>query len=186
MNNEPGVLEKLAYLIIRGGAASVELFLHRRFGVRYMSLFVGTGFLVICVYFYFIPVKQNKAFLAYGILFVVSWLLTSIKTWIRYSMGDNEHSLYRGYPRLLSRNRPHREYLTKQFVEPALVGFAGVCTLDLNAPLGIYWIFAAMCVFAANANDRRVQNREAMIMHDAVVEQQLRASRFQQIHGVRD
>jgi hypothetical protein len=185
-NHTPPVLHRLVSAIVRGGAVSVEVFLHRRFGLRYLSTFGPLAAGMMLIYAAFVPVQEARPFFVYVVSFGVCWLLLTIETWLRFWRGDNEHSGYGGFPRLLRRSLAFKEYRVKQLAEPMLVGIAGYCALELNRPLAIYVIFAAGCLFLSNAVQRRNETREAMMLHDATLEQQHRVNRFREIHGVRN
>jgi hypothetical protein len=184
-NNGPPLLHRLAFVIVRGGAVSAEVFLHRRFGLRYLSTYGPFGAGLMMIYAAFVPVHELGPLFVYLVAFGVSWLLMTVETWLRFWRGDNEHSGYGGFPRLLRRTLAHKEYRVKQFAEPMLVGCAGYCALEWNRPFATYLMFAATCLFLSNAAQRRWETREAMMLHDATLQQQHRANRFREIHGVR-
>jgi hypothetical protein len=184
--NSPSLAHRLAFGLIRGGAVTVEVFLHRRMGIRYVTGFGSLGILIMSAYFALLPLNHAGPFFIYMLAFGVTWLLTIVETWLRFWRRDSEHSLFRGFPRLLRRELAYKEYRAKQFGEPVLVGCAGYFAFQWNGPLGVYWMFAAACLFLSSAAERRWETRDAMMLHDAALEQQNRARRFREIHGVRD
>jgi hypothetical protein len=174
----------IAFGIVRGISVTVEVFLHRRFGVRYIPICAPFGMMAMMLSVVFIPTEKLGPFVLFMGAFLACSLLAMIGAWVRFRQGDNEHSLYNGFPRCLPRTRGHREYKVKQFFEPMLVLFLGYIVLDWSASLGVYWMFAAACLFLTNASGRRWDTREAILLHDATLDQQHRARRFREIQGL--
>jgi hypothetical protein len=175
----------IAFGMCRGVSFSVEPFLHGRFGVRYILVCGPFAVVSLMIFAMFIPPEKAGPFVLFMAAFVACSVLAQIGAWIRFRQGDNEHSLYNGFPRCLRSSVGHREYKVKQFFEPMLVLFLGYVVLDWNAYLGAYWIVAAACLFLTNAIGRRRDTREALLLHDAVLDQQHRAQRFKEIQGLR-
>ncbi len=186
INNNPApLLNKLVFGLVRGVAVSVEVFLHRRFGLRYLSQYGCLGAFVMMLYWFCWPDAESGPFMAYLFLYLANWLFITFTTRVRFWRGDNEHTLYSGYPIVLRRGREHREYKVKQFFEPLLVGAVGFYVLQWNRPLGIYWIGAGVCLFISSAWERSWLNWQALALHDATLEQQQSFRRFKEIHGTR-
>lgn len=185
-NGSPPGLEKLLFAMVRGGAVSVELFLHRGFGLRYVTQYGLMGVGLMMFYLAWWPPEEFGPFVVYFLLFVALCLLRILGAWIRFWRGDSEHTLYGGFPVLLRRRLAHREYKVKQFFEPLLVAIVGAYTIQWDRVLGIYWIGAGVCLFISNAWERRWLNWQALALHDATLEQQHSFRRFQEIHGVRN
>lgn len=185
-NQPPQGANTLLLALLQGGAVTVEVFLHRRFGIHYLRHYAPLGTALMIVYAFCWPPEEAIPFLVFCGAFLATWLLTQLEVWRRFYRGDNEHSRYGGYPRLLRRHLAHREYRVKQFFEPMLVGCLGYLVCETNRPLGIFWMFAAACLFITNAYKRAWYTRQGIAMHDAVLEQHETADRFRQIGGYRD
>ena len=179
-------LRDLLVVLIRSVAASVELFLHRRFGVHYVGAYAAPAMLLMTMYSVFWPIDESVPFLLFPVAFFVNCILAQIGVCIRFYRGESEHSRYCGFPRFLRRHLAYREYRVKQFAEPILVGGIGYLACDWNRPLGVYWMFAAVCLYLSTALDRAWQTRQAIVLHDAAIEQHQTAGRFREIHGIRN
>jgi hypothetical protein len=171
--------------VVRCAAVSVEVFLHKRFGSRYCRLqaamVLPLGFCNALVWDWAgYDVDMLLKFLAaYAFTLVMSF----VGVVQRLRRGDQEHSLYSGWPLLLSADRPDKEVRAKQWVEPALVLVVGVVINKVNHPLGAWLIFAAASLFVKNAVANWWQRTQIIDMQDAVFEQYATAGGFRALHG---
>jgi len=161
---------------------SIEVFLHRNFGNRYL------GFQALAVFF-LVPVfglgweQYDLRPLTY---FLPAYLLMLIVARIgvlrRYWRGDSScHSMYSGWPRLLRPDGAITELRCKRLAEPALVFASGyiVCNFG-ELPLGVYLMCGAVCLAITVNVDLTVQRMRVQRMNDAVIEQRLLAERFRE------
>ena len=93
------------------------------------------------------------------------------------------HSRYCGYPRLMKLCLCLSEITVKRFVEPLLVFLGGVFTLQVNQPLGFYWMIGAACMCGQASQAEAWERMQATNMHDAVLDQQEVAERFRGMRG---
>jgi hypothetical protein len=166
----------------RAIALTVEVFLHRGFGSRY----VGCGFIGVVIIFLFsmlFPGQNTSALLGFAALYGVMWLVALVNVGIRrWRKMNGVHSLYNGRPHL-SRLLPNWKETNVKHVESLtafLLGFGVHC---LNRPLGDYLMFAAAFVFVRGYN-LAVQRRDRAIrMNDQMIEQRLVAEQFREMQG---
>src|ERR1700733_4601957 len=97
-NPDARLVGELIQGIGRSLALTVEVFLHRGFGHRY----IGSGFLGVVLIFLFscwFPPQEVQPLLVFGAIYGLVWFLSSIGVLIRYWRGRrNVHSLYTGQP----------------------------------------------------------------------------------------
>jgi hypothetical protein len=159
---------------------TVEVFLHRGFGSRY----VDCGFMGIIVIFFFAQwfPDQNPCFLyCYMIAYAVLWIIAGIGAIKRWWRGKcNVHSRYSGHPYLWSLLPGWKEENVKHLEALAVILF-GYGVHYLNRPLGDYLMFAAGLMFLRGYN-MAAQRRERVVeMNDRAIEQRLDAERFREL-----
>jgi hypothetical protein len=163
----------LFVFLIRMGAVTVEVFLHRRFGARHLGAQAAVAVPFILVFGSFWPENDPRPLWLFLGAYLFMFLCGRIGVLFRQSRGDCEHSRYNGWPRCL---RPSatgtNELRVKEFFEPFMVAFAGVFVCEWNPPLGSYLLFAAGCLYFSGWFNRMWDNERAMDLQDAISEQQ--------------
>jgi len=178
-------LNKLAWQLTQTGATSVEVFLHTRFGSRYLGLYAWTPLMAIpFVGSLSRPEDFGPAFV-FTLMYLFLLLCHYLDIWLRCRRGDREHSRYNGRPSWIGSLGSTHERGMKLYVEPVLVMGIGLLVLGYNGPLGGYLIFAGLCLAITNNTIDRWDRQQAMDMHDAVIDQQQRAERFRGQSGRR-
>ncbi|HEX4488854.1 MAG TPA: hypothetical protein VH088_21440 [Terriglobales bacterium] len=164
----------------RSLALSVEVFLHRGFGSRYISC----GFFGVILMFLFslwFPGQNVQPLLMFAGLYGVCWLVAVLNALIRHWRGQNNmHSLYTGRPFLGSVLPRWKELNVKQLESLAVVG-VGFLVRQLNRPLGDYLLLAASFVFVRGYSLAAQLRNRAVQMNDSAVEQQMVAERFREM-----
>ncbi len=169
--------------ISRTAAVTVEVFLHGRFGERYIGLEAASALILIPVFGMFWPGYDLLPLMQFMGMYLVMCLLARISVTARALRGDREHSRYTGYPHLLRMFPLLPEEAVKRFVEPIFVICAGAFAIEFSEPLGNYLIFAAVCLFiSTNLDDMRTRSC-ALDLNDAVIEQQVAADRFRKMRN---
>ncbi len=64
-----------------------------------------------------------------------------------------------------------------------MVFIVGFLLLELSQPLGLYLMFAAICLMSSNRLIRDAEARRLADMHDALFEQRLTMDRLRQLQG---
>ena len=163
--------------VIRSTALTVEVFLHRGFGARY----IGCGFMGMVVMFVFsmcFPDQNPRPLLCFIAVYGVVWVITAICTLIRFWRGKNAvHSLYTGRPYLWRLLESWKEQNVK-YVEALALILLGYGVHRLNHPLGDYLMVAASIVLMRGYNLAAQRRSRAIEMNDSVIEQRLVAERF--------
>jgi hypothetical protein len=163
--------------IARAIALTVEVFLHRGFGSRY----VGCGLLgtvIIFVFAQFFPAEDPRPILCFLIAYGVLWLVATVGVLIRYWRGnDRVHSRYNGRP-FLWHLLPNWKEQSVKHLEALMVILLGYGVHFLNCPLGDYLMCAASLVFLRGWNLAATRRSRAVEMNDSVIEQRIIGERF--------
>jgi len=169
---------------IDGMAASLEGWLHTDFGEHFLIERFFFAVVVMALWCYccwkndcnVLPMEIFGG--GFVVLCVVGWMSAVA----RRCLGRAQpHTHYPGRP-ILMRILPLGE-LTIKRLEPFIVFGLGYATNHRNAPLGIYLMVAAVCLFICNTLAARRERLHTLQMHNSVVEQSVRAERFRDIHG---
>lgn len=170
-------------------AVSLEVFLHRSasFGERYMGLRAAAAILLIPFYAIFWPEHDATPLIGLLLAYLAMCFCIRIGVLTRARRGGQQvHSLYNGYPRLMTVTRGlFRERTVKLIVEPVLTLVIGALTMALSQPLGGYLMVASVGLLVSVHLSAGYDRVRAMDMYDAYVEQQQLSSTFQHMRGDR-
>jgi hypothetical protein len=175
----------VAMLVFQIGAISMEVFLHRGFGERYLGPRAAAVFILIPLY--------SLGWQGYDLqplfLFLGAYLLMCFVARAgiaeRVRRGEQCHSFYTGWPRFLGPKAKISEIAMKRFWEPGITGLLGLAVRDFNAPLGTYLIFGAISMACSVGASEAIERQRALDMNDAVIDQQQTAERFREMRGER-
>ncbi len=162
----------LLVFVVRMGAVSVEVFLRRRFGARYVGLQGAAAAMMILLSGCLWPGKDLRPLIGFLGAYLFMCLCVRIDALRRQARGDSEHSRYNGWPRLLRWSAANREQAIKLVVEPIFVALIATLIFQRNQPLGAYLLFAAACLFLSGWIDAMWDRHRAMNLRDAIFEQQ--------------
>lgn len=189
MNQEPvqlpdtGQVLNVLGLAVRGWALSLEVFLHRGFGSRYIG---PEGLFGMCAMFLYTlcwPPQLVGPMLLYCLAFPGLCLFHRLSMFARTWRHEKTHSKYSGQPLLYRPNRFISEVAFKQFCEPLLCLGLGLYVCRMNPPLGVYWVIGAVFVFFSASEPVIWERQRLRDLNDAVVEQQYLAERFREMNG---
>lgn len=189
--NQSGPMQFKAFLswvvFIAGAlATSVEVFLHRRFGERYLGFQAAVVLLIVPFYSLFWEGRDPTPLLQFLVAYVVMCALARIGIMARLRRGGaQEHSRYNGYPRLMAITRRISERTFKLVVEPLLVFFVGVFTMPTSEPLGSYLMLAALGLLISTQLTAGYQRIRALDMYDAYMNHNEVAQGFRDMRGER-
>jgi hypothetical protein len=171
------VIAELIEGVARSICLTVEVFLHRGFGSRYVGYgLVGT--VVIFVFSLFFAGQDIRPLFCFLVAYGVLWLIATAGTLIRRWRGKAMvHSRYTGFP-FLCRLLPNWKEENVKHLEALAMILLGYGIHHLNRPLGDYLMMAAALVFLRGYNLAAQQRDRAVEMNDSVIEQQLVAERF--------
>jgi hypothetical protein len=174
----------LLMLVVRAWAISLEVFLRRGFGSRYFGLQAALVLLLVPSYALIWEGQDLRPIFLFLVGYVVLSAFARIGMLFRVLRGDQRHSFYSGWPRLLNSRSRFCEIKVKKFVEPFVVLAIGGLIGNHNPPLAIYLVLASFCLtMTAHASDNWIRRR-AMEMNDALLDQQHIAERFHDLrHG---
>lgn len=169
-------------VIVEAFSFSVEAFLRRGFGCRYIDRQAALAPMLMSLFVVLSPPDDQAPMLCFLLAYLVmaAWQWT-LARW-RLLRGDDEHSRYSGWPRCLRAHLAHREHRIKKYFEP----FAVICISGLigeHSPcMAAYLAVSAACLFVSGQRAEGWMRRRVIDMNDAVVEQQHVAERFQTLN----
>jgi hypothetical protein len=170
-------------LILQSCAATGEVYLHRGFGERYLSISGVVGVGVVLFFSLFWPGHNLQPLMIFLGIYVVLCVRARVECLCRRWRGDAPHSYYNGLPRMMRLLPTWDEVTVKRFVEPLTTFLIGACWLPQNQPLGFYLMITAFCMAATNTAFDGWNRVQALDMNDAVVRQQQIAERFRKLRG---
>jgi hypothetical protein len=182
--NDPSAQLNWLMVIPEAWCISINVFLHRHFGARYFGLQAAAVLLLIPCYCGLWPHADLRPMLIFLLAYVVMCVVARVCMGIRRLRGETpQHSRYCGYPVLMKFLPFLSEVTVKRFIEPLLVFLGGVFMLPLNQPLALYWMIGAACMGGMVSSAVGFGQRQAMDMHDSVIDQQELAERFRGMRG---
>jgi hypothetical protein len=187
---QPGMFQQAKWafgwllFICNSLAVSVEVFLHKGVGSRYIGLQGLAAAAMIFFWGGFWPgqdISPVLIYLALYLLFCFAQRMDALKR-LRQG-GGQEHSRYTGRPILMRFTGRINEITIKRIVEPALVFLIGILICSANEPLGKYLMLAAVGLLVSVQSTLRFEETRATDMNDAMINQQHAAQRFREMRG---
>lgn len=169
-------------------AQSVEVFLHRRFGERYLNGKFLVGALVLMALFPELVREPGQD--PFGMYwFIGAWmfalLLQRAGIARRKKRGDREDAYYTGTPWLWAGvlRRVCGEQRFKAGVEPLVCFLIGCFLLPWSVPAGAYVMISSVCLLYKVSLERQAEDRVISDMEDAMWRQKYLAERFRERTG---
>lgn len=176
--------------VARALALPVEEVLHdpTTLGERYLGPQVLVTLLVMFCFPALWPGEDPGPMLCYFglvlVLLVVAWAAIASRRW---HGKPAPHSYYNGVPLLLKLPRPRwskvNEQDVKGYQEPAVVGLVGMFLTEVNKPLSVYLLLAAVAMLLSERVAQLVTRNRLLDLQDAQLEQR---SLMEQFRGQRD
>ena len=177
----------LALFVVRTWATSLEVFLHRDLGERYLGWNAAAVLLLVPLYLLGWERYDPGPMLLFLGAYLFFCFIARMGMVRRRMRGESCHSMYTGWPRFLGPKAKISEIRMKQFVEPPITFLVGwMVRGEFNAPLGTYLMIGAVClVISVNASET-ISRMRTLDMNDAVIEQEQTAERFRIMRGDRE
>lgn len=174
-------LEQVCYAL----AFSIEIFLHRGFGSRYMGTqgFIALGIIPLYAFLWVDSGYDPLPLLWFMGVYFVMCVIVRIDCTRRWYRGERTHSRYTGWPRLMRVFPWMSESTVKRYVEPVVATAIGLAILPFNAPLGVYLIIAATALHMMMTEIDRCVRIRVRDMNDAMYEQQELVEQFRIMRG---
>jgi hypothetical protein len=172
-------------LVIHAWSASIEVFLHRGFGERYLAVRGPAVIPLVLAYGACWEGRDIVPMLCFLAAYLVMCARARVGILARRKRGEFGHSMYSGVPRLMRLVPGWRESAVKRFAEPLLVLGAGCLACAIDEPLGLYLILGSFFVFATATVGTGWDRNRILDLNDAVIEQQWRAEQFRAVRGDR-
>jgi hypothetical protein len=165
-------------------ATSLEVFLHRDFGERYLGLNSLGVLLLVPLYTAFWSPHDPRPMMCFLPAFLLMCVVARLGMAKRRFGGLQGHSLYNGWPRFLGAKAKVSERSMKLLHEPLIAGVVGWAVRDsYNAPLGTYLMIGGFCLFVSASINEAAARAQAMDLNDAEIDQRMTAERFRGMHG---
>jgi hypothetical protein len=175
-----------AMLILRSIAVTVEVFLHRSFGSRYIGTQGFVGVLVILFFGAFVGVPGTGGLMVFLAAYLFACLVARVQIDRRKRRGfDPQHSRYTGWPYLMSIFPRCSELTVKRFIEPVLVVIVAAAVMNAAPALGLYLLMAGGVLFIMVNHDEAEERRRVQNMQDSFIDARDRAERFRSGSGRR-
>lgn len=183
--NSPVDALNIVLLFLRAWATSLEVFLHRDFGARYLGLQAAMVIVLIPLYCTACAGEDIRPMFGLLAAYFAMCVVNRLSSLGRNAQVAANHSFYTGYPRLMRVLPWLSEMTVKKFAEPLLVFVAGVFVCAVSPALGVYLILGAFALMGSVMAVEDAQRLRAVEMNDAVIEQQIVAERFRDLRGDR-
>lgn len=171
--------------VARSWAVTVEVFLHRRFGERYIGLQAVAAIPLVLLYTLFWNGHDLRPMFVFLAAYLALCLAARIGVALRRRRGPQLHSYYTGQPRLMRVLPRLSEFAIKRAVEPALLLVAGALTRAANKPLGTYLMLAAAALVITATLAAECERRQGLDLYDSYVDQRQASERFRRLRGDR-
>jgi hypothetical protein len=176
---------EMALFICQTWSTSIEVFLHRDMGERYLGLQAFCVVLLVPIFGLFWEGYDLEPLFLFISAYMVMCYVNRVQMVARRKRGEQCHSRYSGWPRFLGPKAKFSEMTMKRIVEPVITLLIGAVVRDSNAPLGTYLMLGAVAMFITVSASQQAHRAQAQEMYDAVAEQEMVADTFREMHGDR-
>ena len=190
-NRNAGPLDEIrkstnvAIFVCQVWAISMEVFLHRDVGERYLGPRAAAVLVLIPLYSLgWQGYDLEPLYWFLGTYFAMCFIARAGIA-ARLRRGEHCHSFYTGWPRFLGPRATVSEISMKRCWEPGILSLLGFAVRDWNAPLGTYLILGAASLAISVGASEAVERQRTLDMNDAVIDQEQTAERFRAMRGER-
>jgi hypothetical protein len=164
-------------------AVAVEVFLHRRFGERYLGGQAAAVLLLIPLYCLGWQGYNLQPMFQLWVAYLLMCLLHRVDGLVARWRGERGHSYYTGWPHAIWLLRWMNEVTIKRLIEPLLLLGGGYLLRQENAPLGTFLMIGGACLFLSVTLAEQQERARTLDLNDAVIDQQQVAERFRAMRG---
>lgn len=173
----------LAMLLVQAYATSVEVFLHRHLGERYLGLQAVGVLVLVPFHAYLFQDYDSTGLMKFIVLYLLACMVQRVAMLWRRWKGVVQHSRYNGYPSILAGNTRIDEVFFKIWIEPPLVMGGGTVLMSIDPALGSYFVAAGFALFIKGRMMNLLSSSQLLDMQDTMFDQQSRAERFRAMNG---
>jgi hypothetical protein len=171
-------------LVIHTWATSVQVFLHKNVGDRFLGIHAAAVLLLVPVYGAFWQGYDLRPLMWFLPVYLGAVTVARLGIASRRHDGTRIHSFYTGFPRCMKARSKLSEVQFKRYIEPVLAASTGLTLCMMGErPLGVYLIIAGVCLFISVSMSELQFEQRAAAMNDQVIEQQYVAERFREMQG---
>ncbi len=169
----------LALLVIAAYATSLEVFLRRGIGSRYLGWQAVGVLILVPLHAYALPRHRADGLTLFLVAYLVACVVQRLGMLWNHWRGMTVHSRYSGYPWLLESHVRMSETTFKTWIEPPFVALcAWGIQLYVDRLLGTYLLLAACALHLQCRLWTQQEHIQQLDLRDGWIEQQMRASRF--------
>ncbi len=166
----------LTMLVIQAYATSVEVFLHRGFGERYLGSQAALVFLLVPFHSYLLRDYDPRQLFRFLGAYLIACVLQRIGIIRRRWKGVARHSFYSGFPILATGNTRFDESCFKIWIEPFLVMLGGAVFISQDRALGTFILAAGFALYIKGRMMNQLDRIKLLDMQDAMFDQMHRGS----------
>lgn len=172
----------LLMVVLHIYSTSIEVFLHRGMGARYLGLQAVFVLFLVPLHTGFMRTKDPSLTGLFLLAYLGACLGQRAFILARNRTGQVVHSRYNGYPWLLGAKSRFDELNWKGRAEPLLILAGGLLFAVIDEGFGSYIMTAGGAMFFKNLLHQQLRSEELMDMQDSLVEQQQWAAQFRQMN----
>lgn len=178
----------LLMLLCQAMSLTLEVFLHRRFGERYIGLQGLIALGVLLGYAALWPEHSLIPLAVFAVLYIVMVVVARVGVFCRRFSGEQPgpgggHSRYTGEPRLKRWFPRMSELAFKRVIEPALGFMVGLLVCTASPPLGTYLVLASFALMATVNMTLGYDRQRTLDLSDAVIDQRVLARSYRRQRG---
>lgn len=170
-------------LVMQMYSTSVEVFLHRHLGERYLGFQAFGVLILVPCHAYFLQGEDLTLLMWFLMAYLVACVLQRIGMVKRKWQGVIQPSRYNGFPWLLGPKSRIDEIVFKHWVEPLLVALLGIGLAAVDTALCSYLIAAGIALYLKGQMISQLHGAQILDMQDAMFDQQRRAEQFRRMNG---
>jgi hypothetical protein len=164
------------FWVVTVWSTSLEVFLHKDFGSRYLGPNTLGAFLLIPFFLIFWEGYDAWPLLCLWFAYI---FMCAVSRWsVLWRRPMRSHTFYSGWPRLLLKKYARYEVKFKQLHEPFLVALVAMFATGFNPPLGFFLFGGAASLWIKVLVTEFAMEQRSLDLGDSIIEQQQLVQRF--------
>lgn len=164
-------------------SVTVEVFIRRNFGVRYLNWQAAAGILLILIFGSFFPGQDLRVLVIFFVGYIVFLLRARLEGLLRRWRNKPEpHSRYNGESRCKKWFPTWRESTVKTYAEPVAILIFGLLMNEINHVMGVYLMLSSAALFVTGLLSSMYERARELDVYDAMANQRILAERARESH----